>query len=62
MIDPADRTYKQCSGPVEGVCTQWGAACAPKSGCMFSFGDGLYHHCDAVTGGTCAKYGALCAP
>ena len=62
MYDAADRTYKQCNTVSDGTCKQWGAACAPKSGCMFSAADGLYHTCDSVSGGTCSRYGALCAP
>jgi hypothetical protein len=62
MFDVADRTYKQCTSIVEGQCKQWGAACAPANGCMFSPADGLHHKCEAVSGGTCSRYGALCAP
>jgi hypothetical protein len=62
MYDAAARTYKQCASASEGTCSQWGAACAPASRCMFDPADGLHHHCEQPNAGGCAKYGALCSP
>jgi len=62
MYDPAVKSYKQCTKPVEGTCQVWAAACAPPSKCMFDATDNLHKTCDSVDGGTCKKFGALCAP
>jgi hypothetical protein len=64
MYDPGARAYKQCAHPVEGTCSHFGAACAPRSACMFNPADGLHHHCDDPdpSSGACRRYGAPCAP
>jgi hypothetical protein len=64
MFEPTARVYKQCAHPVEGTCAQFGAACAPRSACMFDPADGLHHHCDDPDAGTgtCRRFGALCSP
>jgi len=62
MYDPTDRAYKQCAGRGRGPLPAVGAACAPKSRCMFDPADGLHHHCDAPAAGGLGHYGPLCAP
>ena len=62
MYDPAARSYKQCTKPVEGVCQAWGPACAPASKCMFDPTDNLHRECADVSNGSCKRFGALCTP
>lgn len=62
MYDASSKSYKACAKGGDGVCSTWGAACAPASKCMFDPSDGLHRQCDDVGNGTCKRYGALCAP
>jgi hypothetical protein len=62
MYDPNARSYRHCARASEGMCQQWGVACAPVTKCMFNPSDRLHHQCDEVAGGGCKRYGALCAP